>query len=660
MFSYSLISSLPSVKIVGGGEIIFFLVVTKEKMKIENFFTFETTSGHPVKDNPDMPMCRLADFPMCRIILRKMSFVHLLCLLLSLFLSNSPFQLVDSIYLHSYEYLQYEKFRAFPPFDHKEFFHLADGCENGKKEKMFQCSSNVFSRIQQSNPDANGKSHWNRTDSIINQKPSCRYSIDQIHSSSSSFMSSIQLKITQSHCQDGFTQLPGGSSFYILAEGLFQLMCTITDHFDNSYSVVCPHIPFFLQNDHPMLETLRNTQGCMYITIILDYEHYDAFSEFGSYSGQVYPQLEVFLLNREKYCWKETTADHPVHHNHHSIYSFHLPPPSVGERSLSNGAWKLKDSILPIPVTAEELLTLAKNYSNYQWIWEINESNNVNKNRYIETKNFQSCYPSSSSSSSSSEVNKLLEFRFLGESHMRHYYDYMISRMYPEFIASLKPKHGETYHENYLFDLRAFCTHMTDFVVLLTNDLLKKSDTQEVKNVTMLLQTGAWDLAYWPLRQILENSNEGPYFKEQMLSLFVKDSKKVDFVKSHFWMLWIDIMLYPRCVERDRVMDEKTIHGCLQAKQSSNNYVIEVANQYFESFLLDNILPSEGSKGGITASPHFRMLHSRKMYYPRLLSLKYVCVMHMMCGRATDYSEEGEVATEAIQRELCEILQGNT
>jgi hypothetical protein len=518
---------------------------------------------------------------------------------------------------------------------------------------MFECASNVYWRIQQSNPGANSNPHWNRTKTVIDQKPSCRYSIDQIHSSSSSFMSSVQLKITQSHCQDDFTQLSGGSSFYILAEGLFQLMCSIADHFDNSYSVVCPHIPFFLQNDHPTLETLRNAQGCMYITIILDYEHYDAFSEFGTYAGQYYKPLEIFLLNREEFCWKESEQLEQG-------YSFHFPPPSIGERSLSNGAWKLKDSILPIPVTAEELLTLAKNYSNYQWIWEINESNNVNKNRYIETKNFQSCYPSSSSSSSSSEVNKLLEFRFLGESHMRHYYDYMISRMYPEFIASLKPKHGETYHENYLFDLRAFCTHMTDFVVLLTNDLLKKSDTQEVKNVTMLLQTGAWDLAYWPLRQILENSNEGPYFKEQMLSLFVKDSKKVDFVKSHFWMLWIDIMLYPRCVERDRVMDEKTIHGCLQAKQSSNNYVIEVANQYFESFLLDNILPSEGSKGGITASPHFRMLHSRKMYYPRLLSLKYVCVMHMMCGRATDYSEEGEVATEAIQRELCEILQGNT
>jgi hypothetical protein len=67
----------------------------------------------------------------------------------------------------------------------------------------------------------------------------------------------------------------------------------------------------------------------------------------------------------------------------------HFPPPSMGERSLSNGAWKLKDSILPIPVTAKELLTLAKNYSNYQWIWEINETNNVNKKRFIETKGFQ-------------------------------------------------------------------------------------------------------------------------------------------------------------------------------------------------------------------------------------------------------------------------------
>jgi hypothetical protein len=604
---------------------------------------------------------------MCRIILRKMSFVQLSCLLLSLFLSNSPFQLVDSIYLHSYEYLQYEKFRAFSPFDHKEFFHLADGCENGKKEKMFQCSSNVFSRIQQSNPDANGNPHWNRTDSIINQKPSCRYSIDQIHSSSSSFMSSIQLKITRSHCQDGFTQLPGGSSFYILAEGLFQLMCTITDHFDNSYSVVCPHIPFFLQNDHPTLETLRNTQGCMHITIILDYEHYDAFSEFGSYSGQVYPQLEVFLLNREKYCWKETTADHPVHHNHHSLYSFHLPPPSIGERSLSNGAWKLKDSILPIPVTAEELLTLAKNYSSYQWIWEINESNNVNKNRYIETKNFQSCYPSSSSSSvvdQNNENNNKMEFRFIGESHMRFYYDYILSLLYPEFIASLKPKHAETYHENYLFDLRVFTTHMTDFLSILTDDLFRKKPEEVLHNTTMLFQTGAWDLSYWPLRQIMENSNEGPYFKDKMLSLFTTDDqKKKDMTEKHLWMMWIDIMPYPRCRERDRVPEERQLNECINARNARNNYAIQATNDYFESFLVEKIIQppqqNQQQEKKVIVSPHFRILQSRRMILPRLLSLNYVCGNHLICSKATEFSQEGVIAAEAIQRELCEILQDN-
>jgi hypothetical protein len=37
---------------------------------------------------------------------------------------------------------------------------------------------------------------------------------------------------------------------------------------------------------------------------------------------------------------------------------------------------------------------------------------------------------------------------------MHFYYDYILSILYPEFIASLKPKHAETYHENYVFDLR--------------------------------------------------------------------------------------------------------------------------------------------------------------------------------------------------------------
>jgi hypothetical protein len=51
---------------------------------------------------------------------------------------------------------------------------------------------------------------------------------------------------------------------------------------------------------------------------------------------------------------------------------------------------------------------------------------------------------------------------------MRLYYDYFLSRLYPEFTASLKPKHAETYYENYLLTCEVFTTHMTDFLSILT------------------------------------------------------------------------------------------------------------------------------------------------------------------------------------------------
>jgi hypothetical protein len=51
---------------------------------------------------------------------------------------------------------------------------------------------------------------------------------------------------------------------------------------------------------------------------------------------------------------------------------------------------------------------------------------------------------------------------------MRLYYDYILSLLYPEFTASLKPKHAETYYENYLLTCEVFTTHMTDFLSILT------------------------------------------------------------------------------------------------------------------------------------------------------------------------------------------------
>jgi hypothetical protein len=51
---------------------------------------------------------------------------------------------------------------------------------------------------------------------------------------------------------------------------------------------------------------------------------------------------------------------------------------------------------------------------------------------------------------------------------MRLYYDYILSLLYPEFTASSKPKHAETYYENYLLTCEVFTTHITDFLSILT------------------------------------------------------------------------------------------------------------------------------------------------------------------------------------------------
>lgn len=587
----------------------------------------------------------------------------------------------------SNEYSQYQKYLSFSQFQTSEFYPAASKCENGNRDKFFwQCAPMVSVQTSTFNGKPNLFPHWNRS----NSAPSCQYRVTQLKSShlhhphnshrtprnasldssdvkSSSlhhqkFLHPISLKISQHSCNDSFTLAKGGSSFYILAEGYFQLVCSIIDLFDNSYEVYCPHIPQHLINDQKNLGTIDHINGCMYITMILDFEHYDAYSEYGAMIKPNYRGLNYYLLNREKFCLTSSSHDKKHHTTTSSStttpidsnfnrqeerykYVFHHSHVISMERELSRGAWRLKQ----LPSSVEELLTLTSDPHNYDWIWDVsstpdphrsNHSSSSN-NKIYESPTLEYCYLPQYNHT---DEEKRMNLRFIGESHMRHYYDTLVSKIDPVFINTLKPKHSITYYKNYKFDQRVFAIQLANTLDLFADQYRFSICPNEDTMMTMILQTGTWD-ASWPPQQFMENPQSGKLLLDKLGVLTPTKHNCWKNIKS----LLLDVMIAPRCRQRDRHETIENILKCEDSESERNHYMIELFNYYLDQGI------SKLQKDDY--NPNLLYYRTRQVFLPRLLALKYVCVNHLICSKVTDASYEGLIAADGIQRELCSILQ---
>lgn len=210
----------------------------------------------------------------------------------------------------SNEYHQYQQYLSISTFNTTEFFPAATKCEKGNRDRFFLfCAPRVVNQVMSFQDKPNLVPHWTRSFPL----PSCSYNITQAsvkphqhtshrssnntsHTASQGLLTPIYLKIHQHSCKDNFKQLLGGSSFYVLAEGYFQLTCSVVDYFNNHYDVFCPHVPSYLIHDEAALRTIDALDGCLRVTMILDFEHFDAYSESGTMVHPLYQELNYMLL----------------------------------------------------------------------------------------------------------------------------------------------------------------------------------------------------------------------------------------------------------------------------------------------------------------------------------------------------------------------------
>lgn len=607
--------------------------------------------------------------------------LHLQCFLLY-------FILVFSLGSSLGNYLeQFQRYLEGSSFNASSFYADIQECELMKKP-IWLCAKQTYERVIKENTLMNKGFPWKRQDS---RNPNCFYEIQQIMTTPQEPF--IHLRVRQSNCSRptfaGKTSFLGGSSFHILSEGLYQLSCNYYDRFNNFYDVICHLHPSFLPPSEKVFkqDLLTDPAACTLITMILDFEHYDAYNEFtASFQSPAKP-LEYFLLDRQPFCMLRSISElNPLRNasfpspnsrsDHHNV----LPASSENEMVsvaallrasqqlnydddiIVNGVWKLKTS----PKSISHLFSLASDPHNYDWKWQLDLLPPSPTNEALQSKlsrSFKQCI--GFSGQRFSEYSNY--YYFGGESHLRYGWDYFVESLDPSFISTLGVKHNSSQYGNLQSLTRTFMTQLNDFISFTCQRI--NNEHAKGSNTTLILQTGTWDITYWPLRAILENPRSSGLLLQTLQQVLSKNNGKSCYDRIP-QLVWLDTVLYPYCKQRDR-SDETPEHqsACTKNRMGRNNYAILALNQYMEKKLqemIQTIQLNDTSSLSLVVSKmdvsKLRVIPTRNIFLPRLLVVKYVCKNHYLCRELNEEgktvvksssSKEGIIAVEAIKRAIC-------
>ena len=157
--------------------------------------------------------------------------------------------------------------------------------------RNWRCAPHETERIM----SMNGTFQWERKpdkDDYISLD--CSYDLTSLVGIEGQF----RFEITQRSCN--FHPLLGGASFQIdLEENNYLSFCNYIDHFNGSYSAFCPCRSCTKYQNEISVSSMKDVCS-INISVILDYEHFDAFSETKSTS----PPLRKVIASNLPNCLK--------------------------------------------------------------------------------------------------------------------------------------------------------------------------------------------------------------------------------------------------------------------------------------------------------------------------------------------------------------------
>ena len=370
-----------------------------------------------------------------------------------------------------------------------EFFTATDACEkatipeNGFRSymcryKLREQREKVMTPLWSRHIDSNQK-----------YKMDCKYKLQILEPENLSKFAAaviengvISFEVEQFGCHSNLA-ISGGSTFEIYLKSTRHLaVCNVVDQFNHKYTVYCPLPHDFKTNSVATVTPLRlpapaqdMTYVCSDISVNLHYEHFDAFDDIGH---SKFSSL------------------------HHNVYKGPVCAqfPSSAQ-----------------PTTHQEGIVAATSDDKHSDpLWLIRPFNSPDKKFYFNEKLHASIFgentiyewrgqtPKYLTVSAMKHCLKRQTLWFVGESHMRYQFDITMDRYVDKL--NMGRYHGSVNVSGVSYADNTFSTRL---IAMLDNLPCPRSADEKQQLQTLVLQTGSWDLQFFPPRAFIRNPSQG-------------------------------------------------------------------------------------------------------------------------------------------------------
>jgi hypothetical protein len=499
---------------------------------------------------------------------------------------------------------------------------------------MNDANTATFSSTRIWTPDRQADGNGN---TVSRRTPDCQYSVNLLSSRIDHANMDYVFRISQHSCKSSFKDA-GGSTFMFAAFTQDKLLnCRYVDNYDNSYTATCASTA----NAKP------NQPQCMNLTILLDYEHFDAYSDglpgLTSKHFKGYNELRYTVLDNQIFC--------------SSVEASSQPAPQMAKYAVQDrlrfitGEWLTQESYTSIALSGfyrypnDSVFTAYDHRvatSQLTSIGSGNMSEDLSLPQTIRTKSSQSLshhygnfhpivvskMPADSQKLALSPYDESTLYHFVGASHMRYIYDAIIAHLLSESsLNDLKAHHGfvtkfnlKNYHSNI-----DYATILSDDQADMLRNLCSSfsSSKDNIKH-TIVFQTGAWDLNNSPIRRFLHDKNYAKKLVDAIRDIVsnVETCPKL----THF--VWVTTVPHPICFNDDEPL-------CQLHKGYRTNGAISATIQYYYDNLLNNMIVREGLLVSV--------VDSYSIILPRLLlhtDTESTCLSHYHCRVRVDENDQ--------------------
>jgi hypothetical protein len=486
----------------------------------------------------------------------------------------------------------------------------------------------------------------------------CKYDVQRrFPPVADTIINNLYLTILQYDCQNEIDKIiVGGSNFEVIYDkrdsesDLF--MCNVIDLLNSSYHVQCPiHFPIRRRkpngyHQHGIIkdDIMSRPNKCINITILLDYEHYQAISPCQLLTSEV-SFLRHPILPYTEFC----TNDMPQSLEYSTQISNKLPSqetswlssiknlisnsgsrdpvePNVHSYTFYDGMWVKASHSTPI-----SSLQLVSNAStpearSYVWRWHV-PSNTVRYKRIPDVL-------------SSTDIQQCLQshnIEFIGDSHSRYLWDKLLIQLYGEKTFTLLDNSilGVSM-EKIKYRLSRFGPELAKGINYYIDDL-EMNSSRVSERFVVVLHTGFWDAYISPLHQFV--------FSPDSLNAIItalhrlKSSK----ISNYVTVIWTTTVPLPPFICPFNSSSFICPFGQISFR---NNYAIRSMNHHIEISLRQIELPR------LRVVRSFDILAPRAQRFPD----EVVCNNHYFCrkkGQTIRSTPGGEIMLQSILRAAC-------